>query len=131
MYSVDVLCSEDLTFQVSSKDFKISIDAKGEGISPLQAMLAALAACTGVYIREFMEGIKQEIGEFSIAVSAELTEKPPYRFAKINIDVDLKGVLLDESRQASLQRFIKNCPVHQTLKGNPEIVMNLAGGDKD
>ena len=125
MYQAEVVCVKDMTFQVKANGFEIKIDGKGKAISPLDTFLAAFGACAGVYIRKFAESTKLSLGNFMVTVEAELTEEGPYRFEKINLAVDLKGVVLAESKKASLLRFIRNCPVHQTLKSNPEIEISL------
>jgi uncharacterized OsmC-like protein len=41
------------------------------------------------------------------------------------VAIDLKGLQLDERRRDAFLRFIKNCPVHNTLKGSPLIEIGL------
>ncbi len=125
MYQAEVFCAKDMFFKVKANGFEINIDGKGGTISPLETLLAALGTCAGVYIRKFAESTNLSLENFIVTVEAELTDKRPYRFDKINLTVDLKGVSLDESKKASLLRFIRNCPVHETLKANPEMVINL------
>lgn len=38
---------------------------------------------------------------------------------------DLKGAVLDERRRKALLEFVKNCPVHNTLKVNPLVDIKL------
>lgn len=125
MYQAEVFCAKDMTFQVKSRGYEITIDGKSGAISPLDTLLAALGACAGVYIRKYAESTKFSLENFTVNVEADLTDERPYRFDKINLTVDLKGVSLDESKKASLLRFIQNCPVHETLKANPEMNITL------
>jgi uncharacterized OsmC-like protein len=101
------------------------VDTKGQGVTPPDTLLASLGACVGVYVRKYAEGAKLEIRDFSISVEAEFTKEPPVRFGNISVCVDLKGIALDERRQEALLAFIKNCPVHNTLKNNPQIEVKL------
>ena len=41
------------------------------------------------------------------------------------MSVDLKETQLDERRIRAMLEFVKNCPVHNTLKSNPEIEMKI------
>ncbi len=125
MYQAEVFCAKDMTFQVKSKGYEITIDGKSGAISPLDTLLAALGACAGVYIRKFVESTKLSLGNFLVRVEADLTDKAPYRFDQIRLSIDLQGVILDESKRESLLRFVKNCPVHETLKANPEMLISI------
>ncbi|MDD5492815.1 MAG: OsmC family protein [bacterium] len=125
MYQAEVFCAKDMTFQVKSKGYEITIDGKSGAISPLDTLLAALGACAGVYIRKFAESTKLSLENFIVRVEADLTDKAPYQFNEIKIDIDLQGITLDEGKKESLLRFVRNCPVHQTLKANPEMLISI------
>jgi uncharacterized OsmC-like protein len=125
MYKITVEHQQDMKFKVKGKDAEFIIDANGGAIAPLETLLAALGSCVGVYTRYFSQKAKVPLEKFSITLQAELTEEPPYSFKKIEVQMDLKGVKLDQKQTESLLRTIKSCPVHQTLKSDPEIVLNL------
>ena len=99
---------------------------KGAGISPPDALLASIGSCIGVYVRKYAEGAKLELGEFDVTVQGEFTNEKPVCFKQIDVSIDLKGFKLDERRQKPFMEFIKNCPVHNTVKSNPAIDINLA-----
>jgi len=125
MYSVDIVNKGDSGFEVRSKDYEFSIDTKGNGVTPSDALLASLGTCIGVYMRKYAEGAKIGLKEFSIKVEAEFKKEPRYHFRKINVYVDLKGLMLDEGRKQALLRFVNNCPVHNTLKSSPEVNISI------
>ncbi|MCX5710005.1 MAG: OsmC family protein [Candidatus Omnitrophica bacterium] len=125
MYRVEVNHKSDYVFSVKSGESEFIVDAKGKGLTPPDALLAALASCAGVYVRKYAEGAKLRLDNFSIYASAELSKEPPFCFRRIDVTVDLKGVDIDERRKKALGEFLKNCPVHNTLKANPEVVMNI------
>lgn len=125
MYSVQVTHNQDLSFMVKSNESEFIIDAKGNGLTPLDALLAGLGSCIGVYICKYAEGAKLNLNNFKINVSAELSPGAPVSFRQINVTIDLKASWLDERRQKSLLVFIKNCPAHNTLKGTPEIEFKI------
>ncbi len=125
MYKIEVTHNQDLAFSVKAGESEFLIDAKGRGLTPLDALLAGLGSCVGVYIRKYAEGSKLTIENFKVNVSAELSKDSPLSFRQINVDIDLKSCIIDERRQKALLEFIKNCPAHNTLKTNPIIEFKL------
>jgi uncharacterized OsmC-like protein len=125
MYHVDIINTGDSVFKVKSKDYEFAVDTKGKGITPPDTLLASLGACIGVYIRKYMEGARLDIKEFSISLDAEFSREAPVSFKEIKVAIDLKGTKLEEGRKKALAEFIKNCPVHNTLRINPHIEVQL------
>jgi uncharacterized OsmC-like protein len=125
MYKVDISCKEDSVFDVTSGEAHTTIDMTEKNLGPLPTLLAALGSCIGVFLRRYADNMKLPIKEFSVSVEAELEKTPVMSFRKINVSVDLKGAPLDEQKKEALMRFIQNCPVHNTLHGNPEIGLML------
>jgi len=127
MYHVDISHSNDLTFNVKTQSQECIIDAKGkQGLTPPDVLLAALGSCVGVYIRKYSETAKLDLSDFNITVEAEFAKESPLSFKLINVSIGLKGSQLDERRKKALLEFIRNCPVHNTLKGNPQVEIKLA-----
>ncbi len=126
MYKVDVAAKAGYRFSVRSKDAEIIVDAKGAAMTPPDTLLASLGSCIGVYIRKYAEGAKLELGEFSISVEGDLGKEAPYYFRQIKVSVDLKAAAIDERRKAALLAFIRNCPVHNTLKNSPSVDINIS-----
>jgi putative redox protein len=125
MYKIEVIHKQDMAFSVKAGQSEFDIDAKGKGLTPLDALLAGLGSCIGVYIRKYAEGSKLSLENFKVDVSAELSKESPLCFKQINVDIDLKSCSIDERRQRALLEFIKNCPAHNTLKANPLIEFKL------
>lgn len=126
MYKVEVSSKSGMVFEAQSKDYKFLIGIKGEGVTPVDTLLAALASCIGVYIRKYDEGSKLGIGEFSVSAQGELSKETPVCFRQISVAIDLKGFKLDERRQKALLEFIKNCPVHNTIENNPQVDFKIS-----
>jgi len=125
MYHVDITNTGEYSFKVKSKDYEFLVDTKGKGITPPDALLASLGTCVGVYVRKYAEGAKLTLPEFNISVDADFSKETPVCFRKINVNVDLKGTQLDDRRIKAMHEFIKNCPVHNTIKNNPEVEINI------
>ena len=125
MYQVQVTHNQNLAFTVKANESEFIIDAKGKGVTPLDAFLAGLGSCIGVYICKYGQGAKLNLENFKINVFAQLSSESPFSFRKISVDIDLKNPEMDDRRQRALLEFIKHCPAHNTLKGNPEIEFKL------
>ncbi|MDD5107939.1 MAG: OsmC family protein [Candidatus Omnitrophica bacterium] len=125
MYKAEVTHNSDFAFTVKTGESEFIIDAKGKGLTSLDALLAGLGSCIGVYIRKYSQGAKLNLENFKVNVSAELSAQAPFSFREINVDIDLKNCQLDERRQKALLEFIKNCPAHNTLKSSPQIEFKL------
>ena len=125
MYHVDITNAGDYSFKVKSKDYEFVVDTKGKGITPPDALLASLGTCVGVYVRKYAEGAKLTLPEFNISVDADFSKETPVCFRKINVNVDLKGTQLDDRRMKAMHEFVKNCPVHNTIKNNPEVEIKI------
>ena len=126
MYRVDITNAGDYSFKVKAKDYEFLVDTKGKGITPPDTLLAGLGTCVGVYLRKYAEGAKLALPEFNVSVEADMSKEPPVCFRKINVSVDLKGAKIDERRLQAILEFMKNCPVHNTLKNNPEVELKIS-----
>jgi len=125
MYSVDIINNGGSDFQILSEGHGFSLDAKGSGVSPSAAFLASLGACIGVYLRKYMDSAKIESKGFRVKVEAEFKKDPRYHFQDINVSIDLKGLDLEDRRKQALLRFVKNCPVHNTLESSPHVDISI------
>ena len=125
MYRIEVTHNQEMDFIVKAGESEFTVDARGKGLTPLDALLAGLGTCVGVYIRKYAEGSKLNLQNFKVNVFAELSKEPVLSFKQISVEIDLKSCLLDERRQKALLEFIKNCPVHNTLKAGPLVEFKL------
>lgn len=125
MYRVEITNAGDSLFNIKSEDYKFAIDTHGKGITPPDTLLASLGSCIGVYLRKYAEGTKLGLKGFTITVNADFSEDKPIRFKDINVSIDLKGIKITEMQKNGLLAFIKNCPVHNTLRGNPNVIINI------
>lgn len=125
VYKVEIKNSGGTRFRVRAEGYEFDIDSKGGGCPPPSALLAGLGSCIGVYLRKYAEGAKMELPEFTVTAEGELEGPAPFAFRKINIRVDFRGAAMDDRRKKSILAFIRNCPVHHTLKTPPEINIDL------
>lgn len=125
MYNVDITNTGDYSFKIKSKDYEFTVDPKGNGITPPDTLLASIGSCIGVYLRKYAEATKLPLKEFKINVNSDFPSDKPLRFKDINVNIDLLGVKLDETKINALLHFIKNCPVHNTLETKPNIEIKI------
>jgi uncharacterized OsmC-like protein len=88
-------------------------------MSPLEIFLASLGSCIGVYTVRYCQNANIDTAGLEIIVSSELGSNRPVRFEKINVRISLGQDI--GARKRSLLEFVKNCPVHNTLSGKPDI----------
>jgi uncharacterized OsmC-like protein len=125
MYKVEITHNQEMVFTAKAGQSEFIIDAQGQGLTPLDAFLAGLGSCVGVYVRKYAAGSKLDLKNFKVNVNAQLSAQAPFSFRQIDVQIDLAECGLDERRQKALLEFIKHCPAHNTLKGNPEIDFKL------
>jgi uncharacterized OsmC-like protein len=126
MYQAEINSKGAYVFRVRSKGYEFTVDAKGGvGVTPPDALLASLGSCIGVYVQKYAEGARLSLADFTVKVDAELSSEPPVSFKSIYVSLDLKGLILDERRQRALLDFVKNCPVHNTLKADPKVDIKI------
>ena len=94
-----------------------------EGMSPLEVFLVSLAACTGVYAKSYCKNAQLDPGNLKIRINSELCPDTPKRFK----DIKVSNVLGRDpgDRQNAFLNFVKNCPVHNTLSGQPKVEFNI------
>lgn len=64
-----------------SVKFDAPIDHGGEetALSPMENVLASLAACSSFHVLRIMKKMRQEISDYSVEATAERREDPPPR----------------------------------------------------
>jgi len=116
-------------FQVESGQHMMLIDQPKEkggsdqGMSPLEAFLSALGSCVGVYAKMYCQNAGIDTQNLEVSVTASLTSDRPLRFQDIKIKIS-PGVDLGD-RKSALLSFVKNCPVHNTLKANSSVEFTI------
>lgn len=120
-------------YQLEAKNEKgllVKFDAPKEhggeetALSPMENVLASLAACSSFHVLRIMKKMRQEISEYSVEAIAERREEPPPRvFTKIHLKYILKGKNINPERvkkaiQLSEEKY---CSVGGMLKKTVEI----------
>jgi uncharacterized OsmC-like protein len=112
--------SSNKTFTVdASKD-----NASLEGPNPLEVFLGALGSCTGVYAEKYLVQHSIEFKILKIAAIAEFSQESPARLVDIKLKVSTDAKL-DENAKEIFLRFMKNCPIHNTVINTKEISVSI------
>jgi len=109
-----------------SVKFDAPIDHGGEetALSPMENVLASLAACSSFHVLRILKKMRQKISNYSVEATAERREEPPPRvFTRINLKYILKGQRINSKK---VERAIqlsedKYCSVGGMLKKAVEI----------
>ena len=93
------------------------------GMSPGALMASALGLCTGMHVAAYLEKEDIEHGRLEITVCNKYDRDPP-RAVQFTLDIHLKAELNEEQRRGLLEEA-NRCYVGNTMRGGPEINVNL------
>ena len=93
------------------------------GIGPMEAVLIALAGCTGDDVLAILNKKRQHVSELKINVRGRRTENPPKVYAEIHVEYILRGTDLKEKdiEQAIRLSEEKYCSVGAMLGRSAKI----------
>lgn len=126
---VQVKYQEGEKFIAQVKSHQIVVDQPKEkggtdmGMNPLEIFLSSLGSCVAVYAKRYCQGAKIDISGLAIEVESELSQDKPIRFKDIKVKINLSQDIGD--KKESLIRFVRNCPIHNSITGQPNIEIGL------
>lgn len=112
----------------SSSGTKVYVDLnkeKASGPNPLELFLGSLASCVCVYAKKYLIQHSVEFKELRVIASAELSKDSPTRLVNISIKASTDAKLDSAEREIFL-RFMKNCPIHNTIIHTQHLEIDLA-----
>jgi putative redox protein len=93
------------------------------GMNPLEVFLSSLGSCVAVYTKRYCQDAKIDYAGLSVDIDAELSQDRPFRFSDIKVKIALgKDV---DNRKDALLNFVRNCPIHNTVSGHPNISIEV------
>jgi putative redox protein len=104
--------------------------AHAHGVSPMQAVLMALCACTSVDVVSILKKKRQEITGLRVSASAQRAEHPPQIFTRIELTYAISGKVDPKAAEdaVSLSKN-KYCSVSKMLEGVAEIGYKIVLSD--
>jgi uncharacterized OsmC-like protein len=114
MYAITIENRGDARYHATSRGYGFVLGPDGEGANPGDALLAALCACIGHYVRQFVR--ERGIAPDGFAIEAEADSTPDQaRLAAIDVRIDLGRAALDDAARADLLARVERCKIHNTL----------------
>ncbi|MDD5618534.1 MAG: OsmC family protein [Candidatus Omnitrophica bacterium] len=126
---VRVEYEEGVRFVAKAKTHQFTIDQPKDkgggdlGMNPLEVFLSSLASCVAFYAIRYLKDTKVDPSGLTVDVESELISERPARFKDIKVKINLNQDLGD--KKESFLKFVRNCPVHNTLAGQPNIDIEL------
>lgn len=97
-------------------DGPASIGGKELGVRPMELVLMALGSCSALDLVSILQKQRQEIADFSIAVTGDRREVIPNVFTKIHLTFQLSGHIdVAKAEKAAELAVKKYCSVHDML----------------
>ena len=100
------------------------LDGSAEtGQTPPDALLSAVAACSGIDVVDILAKRRTPVEKLSIEVRGERRSEHPRRFVRLTVTYDLTGAGIDRvhAERAVQLAFEKYCSVAATLVADLEI----------
>ena len=101
----------------------LKLDGKGDALSPMQAVLMSVGACSSVDVVEIMRKARQDIDSCTCKLEATRATNPPRIFTSIHAHFEVSGSKVSEIHLARAVKLSteKYCSVMLMLAGNVEI----------
>jgi uncharacterized OsmC-like protein len=123
LMTIEQIEDQEFEIQVRShhvvSDMSLDDDGHDLGPSPTELLVGSLGACIGMVIARYCKGIDCSTEGLALYMTYQLADKPK-RVQSIVIDLELPNGF-PEDRIPAIQRLIRLCPVHSTLREPPEI----------
>lgn len=117
----------------SQSGHAITIDATAEhtaGPSPMEAVLAALCACTSVDVVSILEKKREPITGLTVSADAEQAAAPPRVFTRIHLTYRIRGKVAKKAAEDAVA-LSKNkyCSISKMLEKSAEIAFTIEYAD--
>ena len=125
---VKINCLEKQEMEISSRGHKISTDlpqslgGEDSSMTPPEIFLGSIGACIGVYARAYMRREKISYTQLILNIRSDIEQDMPKRIAEIDVSIQTDAQIIDREQFLA---FIKNCPIHNTLKTNPTVNIRI------
>lgn len=122
-HQVTTVFNQGMSFTAQINQHKVIMDSNDNheleaGPSPKRLMLAAFAGCTGIDVVSILNKMKVNFSDFSIDITATLTEEHPKIYNHVNVTYKIK---VDPSDQPKMEKAVnlsqeKYCGVSAMFK---------------
>ncbi|HVZ72795.1 MAG TPA: OsmC family protein [Polyangia bacterium] len=94
------------------------------GPSPLDVLVASVAACAHYYVSAFLRARGLPNEDVTVEVDAEKVTRPAPRIARLGLQVHVPESFT-ETELVGMVRAIKRCPAYNTLVSAPAVEMSV------
>lgn len=100
---------------------------KEAGISPMESLLVALAACMGIDVVDILTKGRQEVTGCTVTAEGERRAEPPRRYTSIALTVELAGRDLSRARAERALQLSREtyCSVWHSMAPDVELSFDL------
>jgi len=126
---IQIKYQDGVKFLAQARNHQFAIDQPKErggsdaGMNPLEVFLSSLGSCVAFYVRRYCKDVNIDPKGLVVDVESVLSEERPFQFKDIKVKISLGQDI--GNRRESLIKFVKNCPVHNTLSGQPKIKIEI------
>ena len=101
---VDLTWQGDLTFAVATDRAAMTLDGTGvDGLSPVQALGAALAGCMTTDVAFVLKRARQPLRALKSRLTGERAQEDPHRFVGITLHIIVEGDVPREQVERAVQ----------------------------
>jgi len=126
---INVIYEGGVRFTAHCRNHRITIDQPAEpggtdaGPTPPELLAASMGSCVGYYVARFLE--QAGLADRKIAIHCDWTvsKDTPRRIDSMQMQLKIPG--LPENRLAAIRRVAERCLIHQTLKQEPEVSLQV------
>lgn len=121
---------QDMIFEGHSESgHAIGFDATAEhvsGPSPMEAVLAALCACTSVDVVSVLQKKREPLAGLTVSATAEQAAEPPRVFTRIHLTYRIRGKVAQKAAEDAVA-LSKNkyCSVSKMLEKAAEVTYSI------
>lgn len=98
------------------------VGGKNLGFSPSELLASALASCTLITLRMYIDHKQWEVSEINIAVDFE--KNTEQNVSLLTRKIEIIGNI-DEAKKQRLLKIANSCPIHKTLTNTIQIETTL------
>ena len=125
---ISVSRTDGLKFNIRVRGHDVPVDmsekegGQDRGPSPAELLAGSVGACIAMMVQGYCQ--RHEIaGDVGVSLTMELADKPK-RIRRIVVDLELpEGV--PEDRLEAIRRVAERCPIHETLKSQPVVDIEI------
>lgn len=127
MITVTYLQNQEFKINIRGHELMSAKSKENEDYPPTppELFVSSLAACIGIYAVSFLG--RHDIKTEGLTIETDYTSKKENNLSWIDkIDVKLNlPETLDEKYKGALMKVVDSCMVHETIRRNPEITIEI------